>query len=146
MASSSSYMIIRDESELPEVASVILNKFPDERVFGLYGDLGAGKTTFIKVFCKALEVTDDVASPSFSIVNEYLTKKGARVYHFDFFRIKKQVEVLDIGFEEYLYSGSFCFMEWPEKINELLPDNYVYIKIETAEDEGSRKISFSLMN
>ena len=140
------HIVINTETELPEAATMIIKSYPDSRVFAFYGDLGAGKTTFIKAFCQVLEVSDDVASPSFSIINEYRSSSGDLVYHFDFYRIKKPVEVLDIGFEEYIYSGAWCFMEWPEKIAELLPDAYVYIKIKELEEGKARRITYGLDN
>ena len=139
------HITVKAEAELPEAAARILSSFPGEKVFAFYGDLGAGKTTFIKVFCQVLQVTDEVASPSFSIINEYRSSSGDLVYHFDFYRIKKAVEVLDIGFEEYIYSGAWCFMEWPEKIAELMPDNYVYIKIDELQKGQERSITYGLV-
>ena len=97
--------------------------------------MGAGKTTFIKAICHELGVTDAVSSPTFSIVNEYI---GANigVYHFDFYRLKNQNEALDMGYEEYFYSGHYCFIEWPEKIPDMLPAHYVSIKIEVLNDDA----------
>ena len=133
--------IVKSETELPVAAARIMNNYPGHRVFAFYGDLGAGKTTFIKAFCQVLDVSDEVASPSFSIINEYRTASEDLIYHFDFYRIKKAVEVLDIGFEEYIYSGAWCFMEWPEKIAELMPDNYVYIRISELHEGQARSIA-----
>ncbi len=138
------HIIVNAEAELPETAARIMKSYPGNRVFAFYGDLGAGKTRFIKAFCQVLEVSDDVASPSFSIINEYRSSSGDLIYHFDFYRIKKAAEVLDIGFEEYIYSGAWCFMEWPEKIAELLPDGYVYIKIKELEEGKARSITCGL--
>jgi len=104
--------------------------------------MGAGKTTFIKTICNELGVENMVNSPTFAIINEYFTLAGESVYHFDFYRIKKKEEVLDIGYEEYFYSGNYCFMEWPEKIEELLPENVVYVTINENVDDGSRTIQF----
>jgi tRNA threonylcarbamoyladenosine biosynthesis protein TsaE len=126
--------------ELPGIAGKILESYPHEAVFALYGDLGAGKTTLIKAFCQELEVTDEVTSPSFAIVNEYHCRHDELVYHFDFYRIKKLEEVLDIGYEEYLYSEWYCFLEWADKIEELLPESYVQITIEKNEKDDLRKI------
>ncbi len=104
------------------------------------GFLGAGKTTFIKAICEELGVTDVINSPTFAIVNEYLSGEGEPIYHFDFYRIKREQEVLDIGYEDYVYSGNLCFMEWPELIEGLLPDDAV--KVTIAEDaEGKRIVS-----
>jgi tRNA threonylcarbamoyladenosine biosynthesis protein TsaE len=129
---------VKNISELDQVAEQIINSFKEERIFALQGDLGAGKTTLIKHLCKFLDVVDVVASPSFSIINEYRTKSGDSVYHFDFYRIKNKEEVMDIGYEEYFYSGNYCFLEWPEKIPELLPDDFVLIKIKEGDNPESR--------
>lgn len=129
-----------DESGLTAVARQILDLYPGVKVYALKGDLGAGKTTFIKHFCKELDVTDQVASPTFAIVYEYLGK-GQPVYHFDFYRIKTPNEVIDLGYEDYVYSGYYCFMEWPEKIEELLPDDFVYITIASGKLPGERTIT-----
>ncbi|CAN5608163.1 tRNA (adenosine(37)-N6)-threonylcarbamoyltransferase complex ATPase subunit type 1 TsaE [soil metagenome] len=107
-------------TELGEFAKEILSRLPDQRIFCFHGDLGAGKTTFIKSFCKELGVEDSVHSPTFSIVNEYRSKSGSPVYHFDFYRLKNETEAFDLGYEEYLFSGNYCFIEWPEKIESLL--------------------------
>ena len=136
---------IISEAGLKDAAIRILDEFPGERIFALSGELGAGKTTFIKVFCDELGVSDIVTSPSFSIINVYLADSGDVVYHFDFYRILKLQEVLDIGYEEYIYSGDYCFMEWAEKIKELLPSSYVYISIEKDEDEKSRLLRYGLI-
>ncbi len=110
-------------------AGKLLEFFPAARVFAFYGNMGAGKTTFIKAICEVLGVTDIVQSPSFSIVNEYKTFSGDSIFHFDFYRIKKTVEVFDIGYEDYLYSGCYCFLEWPELIESLLPEDTIRIRI-----------------
>jgi len=116
-------------SELPSIARKLLDAYPDARVFAFYGKMGAGKTTFIKVLCHQLGATDIVQSPSFTIINEYKTKDGDSLFHFDFYRIRKLEEVMDIGYEEYFFSGNFCFIEWPEKIEQLLPKNVVKVSI-----------------
>ncbi len=131
--------------DLPLAAGKILAEFPDVRIFAFYGSMGAGKTTFIKAFCKVLGSTDVVTSPTFSLVNEYEDKEGKTLFHFDFYRIKKLEEVYDMGFEEYIYSGNFCFLEWPGRISELLPETYVYVHIEVKEKE-ERKITYFLHN
>ena len=120
-------------------ARALLESFPGSRVFAFYGGMGAGKTTFIKVICASLGVADIVQSPTFSIVNEYKTTAGDSIYHFDFYRIKKTEEVFDIGYEDYLYSGSYCFMEWPELIESLLPDDAVKVRIS---GEAERAIEY----
>ena len=126
--------------ELPGAVARILDVFPQGRIFCLYGELGAGKTTTIKQFCRALRVTDTVTSPSFAIVNEYAAEEGQRVYHFDLFRINKPEEVFDIGMDEYLSSGSYCFLEWPEKISGFLPDGVISITISRGEGEEEREM------
>lgn len=124
--------------ELQRVAKKILSTFSEERIFALQGEMGAGKTTLIKYLCESLQVIDVVASPTFAIINEYRTRNSHPVYHFDFYRIKNKEEVMDIGYEEYFYSGNYCFLEWPEKIPELLPDDFVLIKIKEGDSPGSR--------
>jgi len=113
--------------------------FPDSRVFALYGRMGAGKTTLIKELCQKLNVVDEVQSPTFSIINEYKTGEGASVFHFDFYRINKIDEVFDIGYEDYVYSGSYCFIEWPELAEDLLPEGTVRLEIS---GENERVIRF----
>jgi tRNA threonylcarbamoyladenosine biosynthesis protein TsaE len=107
----------------------MLDENPSGRVFAFYGQMGAGKTTFIKAICSELGVSDIVQSPTFSIINEYKTKAGELVFHFDFYRIRSIIEVFDIGYEDYLYSGNYCFIEWPELVESLLPENTVRIYI-----------------
>jgi len=124
---------------LETAAREFVEAMGDRKVFAFYGKMGAGKTTFIKAICEALGVEDVVASPTFAIVNEYMTPEGS-VYHFDFYRIKNLREAYDIGTEEYFYSGCPCFIEWPELIEELLPEEAVRVCIEVHED-GSRTVS-----
>ena len=121
--------------QLPKAARQLIEfaKTNQNKILLFYGEMGAGKTTFIKAFCAALGVEDPVSSPTFSIVNEYHYPKG-KIYHFDFYRVKNQAEALDIGLEEYLYSGYYCLIEWPEKIPDLLPENYLQILIEIQPD------------
>jgi tRNA threonylcarbamoyladenosine biosynthesis protein TsaE len=129
----------RTLDKLDGIASEILSTFPGPGLFALYGEMGSGKTTLIKSFCKALNTTDNVSSPTFALINEYQTENSGPVYHFDVYRIKKIEEVMDIGYETYFYSGNYVFVEWPEMIEELLPENYVYIQIREVED-GQREI------
>jgi tRNA threonylcarbamoyladenosine biosynthesis protein TsaE len=118
-------------SQLPSIASEIISFAGNSRIFLFYGDMGAGKTTLIKSLCECIGVTDNVTSPTFSIVNEY-NAVNQKVYHFDFYRLKNQTEALDMGYEEYFYSGAYCFIEWPGMIPDLLPENYVSVEISVS--------------
>jgi tRNA threonylcarbamoyladenosine biosynthesis protein TsaE len=128
------------EDDIDNVAKQILQDFPDDRFFAFWGSMGAGKTTLIKAICKELDVMDNVCSPTFAIVNEYQTQQGKTIYHFDFYRIKNLQEAFDIGYEEYFYSGNYCFVEWTEKIQDLLPESYVEVSIEEV-PSGERIVS-----
>jgi len=130
---------VPNESGLRQAAEKLLASFPGRRVFALYGKMGAGKTTFIKVISSVLGAVDVVQSPSFAIINEYKTTAGDSIFHFDFFRIRKIEEVFDIGYEEYIYSGAYCFIEWPELVEALLPADVVKVWI-SGDDE--RRIKF----
>lgn len=121
-------------ADLPQVAEQLLSAIGKYKIVTFYGEMGAGKTTLIKQLCKALSVTDTIQSPTFSIVNEYLTKVGTPIYHFDFYRINEEEEALDFGVEEYFYSGNYCFIEWPEKIPNLIPEKTVKVSITLTED------------
>ena len=131
--------IIADEKDLKQVAQAILEAHPQDRVFGFYGEMGAGKTTLIKEMCTHLGVDGMTSSPTFAIVNEYWTPKEP-VYHFDFYRIDGPEDAVRIGFEEYVYSGSYCFIEWTEKVQPLLPDEYVRVTIERVDDTKRRYV------
>ena len=132
---------IQDLSHIRDAARQFIDMIADHTVFAFYGKMGAGKTTFIKAICEALGVEDVVTSPTFAIVNEYGTKQeSGKVFHFDFYRIKNLREACDIGCDEYFYSGCPCFIEWPELIEELLPEETVRVCIEVHED-GSRTVS-----
>ena len=111
----------------------------ESRVFAFYGKMGAGKTTFVKAVCEELGVEDVITSPTFAIINEY--EGDETIYHFDFYRIKKLEEVYDMGYEDYFYSGALCFIEWPELIEEILPDDAVRVSI-TEQADGSRLVQF----
>jgi tRNA threonylcarbamoyladenosine biosynthesis protein TsaE len=131
---------IQDLAHINEAAKAFVENIGDHTVFAFYGKMGAGKTTFIKAICEELGVEDVITSPTFAIVNEY-TAQGEPVYHFDFYRIKKIEEVYDMGFEDYFYSGALCLIEWPELIEEVLPEDAVKVTIEEKED-GSRAVLF----
>ena len=124
--------------QLPEVATQLLREFADERFFAFFGKMGVGKTTLIKEMCRQLGVEDNVCSPTFAIINAYRTQEGRPVYHFDFYRLESINEAYDIGYEEYFYSGEYCFTEWTEKIEELLPERYV--RVEIVEQNGIRTL------
>ena len=126
-------------SALQETARLLLNNFPDDRIFAFYGAMGAGKTTFIKAICHELGSNDYVTSPTFALINEYSTTEGAVIYHFDFYRIKKLEEAFDLGYEDYIYSGNYCFIEWPEMIEQLLPEGIVEVRIKEG-DKGARLV------
>ncbi len=127
--------------ELPAVAKTLLNGIPKGVVL-FQGPMGAGKTTIITELCKQLGVEDAMSSPTFSLVNEYATKEGDPIYHFDFYRIEDEEEAMDMGYEDYFWSGSWCFVEWPEKIPNLLPREFSLIRIEYA--DHTRTISVSI--
>ena len=122
--------IIEKEGDLEQIAKELLTNFKNNRVFTFSGNLGSGKTTFIKYLCKVLGVTGQVSSPTFALVNEYDGDNSLKIYHFDFYRIKNEREAYDMGYEEYFYSGGYCFIEWPEMISELVPPNAVTIQID----------------
>ena len=132
---------INSQEDLKSAARQLLEFAAAEKIFLFEGDMGAGKTTFIKVICEALGVDDLVSSPTFSIVNEYLARDG-KIYHFDFYRIKDLQEAYDIGYEEYFYSGDRCLIEWPERIALLIPEHHVKVDIQVTGPE-QRLISLS---
>jgi len=127
--------------QLPNAAKQLIEFAGEDKILLFYGEMGAGKTTLIKAFCVAIGVEDAVSSPTFSIVNEYHCPDGI-IYHFDFYRLKTQTEALDLGLEEYLYSGDYCLIEWPEKIPDLLPEKYLKISIEAQPDQ-QRKLTIA---
>lgn len=128
--------------DLPNISEAIIKAAKDYRLIAFYGKMGVGKTTLILSLLKAIGVDEAGSSPTYSLVNEYHDRKGESVYHFDFYRIETIDEVYDIGYEEYMYAGSYCFMEWPEKVEELLPDDV--LKIHISEEENFRKIVLEL--
>jgi tRNA threonylcarbamoyladenosine biosynthesis protein TsaE len=128
-------IVIKEKRQLPEAAKKLLTHAGNNKIFAFYGSMGAGKTTFIKTICKVLGAVDLVSSPTFTLVNEYKTTDGASLYHIDFYRIKKLEEVFDFGVEEYLTGESYCFMEWPELVEEILPPGTVSVRIIVDESE-----------
>ena len=135
---------ISNLDNIREAARQFIENIGDHRVFAFYGKMGAGKTTFIKAICEELGVEDVITSPTFAIVNEYTSQSSLltpndSIFHFDFYRIKKLEEVYDMGFEDYSYSGSLCFIEWPELIEEVLPEDAVKVTIEENAD-GTRSV------
>ena len=129
--------------QLPQVAKEFLSLIGDKKLLAFYGQMGVGKTTFVKAICDALGVEDVVNSPTFAIVNEYTDAMGEAVYHFDFYRIKKHAELFDLGFDNYLDSGCFCLMEWPELVEELLPEDTLRLTL-VEQADGSRLLTFEL--
>ncbi|MDO4949084.1 MAG: tRNA (adenosine(37)-N6)-threonylcarbamoyltransferase complex ATPase subunit type 1 TsaE [Bacteroidales bacterium] len=135
-------IIIDSLESIHAAAKQFVEAMDSDTVFAFYGKMGAGKTTFIKAVCEELGVTDVITSPTFAIVNEYRSETTAElIYHFDFYRIKKLDEVYDMGYEDYFYSGCLCFVEWPELIEELLPEDAVKVTIEEQND-GCRVLRF----
>lgn len=141
---------INDLEHIHDAAREFIAQIGTHRVFAFYGKMGAGKTTFVKAVCEVLGVDDVITSPTFAIVNEYeasspspfpATSFPSIIYHFDFYRIKRLEEVYDMGYEDYFYSGALCFIEWPELVEDLLPDDAVRVTIEELAD-GSRQVSF----
>jgi tRNA threonylcarbamoyladenosine biosynthesis protein TsaE len=126
-------------SEINHIAGKFIQAHPADRIFAFYGDMGAGKTTFIKALCEEMQVLDYVTSPTFSLINEYKTENNSTIFHFDFYRIKSLTEAYDFGYEDYFYSGDYCFIEWPELIESLLPEIAVRVYLKEVEN-GKRVI------
>jgi tRNA threonylcarbamoyladenosine biosynthesis protein TsaE len=135
-------MVCRREAELGQIAKEIIAFAGNDKVWLFFGEMGAGKTTLIKSICTAYNVIDPVSSPTFALVNEYRSNENQVFYHFDFYRIQDETEAMDIGCDEYFYSGHHCFIEWPEKIISLFPERYVIIGISVKENQ-SRNIVLS---
>jgi tRNA threonylcarbamoyladenosine biosynthesis protein TsaE len=131
--------VVKSIEALPAVAREVIPLLDEYPVVAFYGPMGVGKTTFIKALCGEMGVDDPVNSPSFAIINEYLTRKGKRIFHFDFYRLKNEEELLDLGYEDYFYSGEVCLLEWPEKIENYLPENCLVLQLQELPD-GSREI------
>ena len=136
MSKMSHEIMIKSWEDLDRAAGEFLQQIGESRLVAFYAPMGAGKTTFITALCNRLGVEDAVCSPTFTIVNEYLSSSGDSIFHFDFYRITKPSEAFDIGLEDYLYSGSLCLMEWPENVEELLPDETLKIRITVLPDRS----------
>ena len=136
---------INSVDALAEVSEYLISLREEADVIAFYGSMGAGKTTLIKNLCHRMGVTDEVNSPTFAIVNEYVTEEGESVYHFDFYRIKKLDEAYDIGYENYFYSGNLCLIEWPEMIEPLLPEKYIRVEIQHGITDDERLITCELL-
>ena len=132
---------IKSIDSIADAAQEFIAQMGDNKIFAFYGSMGAGKTTFVKALCEAMGVTDTVNSPTFAIVNEYDTPLGCPIYHFDFYRIKRLAEVYDMGYEDYFYGRGLCFIEWPELVEELLPEDTVKVTIEEQPD-GTRLVKW----
>jgi tRNA threonylcarbamoyladenosine biosynthesis protein TsaE len=133
-------LIVKDLSDLPAAARELIPVLRGRGVVALHGGMGAGKTTLVSALVREMGSADEVTSPTFALVNDYLVPGGRHVYHFDFYRIDSLAEAFDLGYEEYFYSGELCLVEWPEKIEQLLPDDTLHLHIDTLSD-GSRRIS-----
>ena len=136
---------ISNVEALSEVSDYLLSMRDEADVIAFYGAMGAGKTTLIKNLCHRMGVTDEVNSPTFAIVNEYVTEEGESVYHFDFYRIKKLEEAYDIGYENYFDSGNLCLIEWPEMIEPLLPEKHIRVDIKHGATDDERLICCQVM-
>ena len=134
---------VKNLEDLPRAASELIESLNGHTIIALHGTMGAGKTTLIREIASQMGVVDNVTSPTFAIVNQYNTADDSRIYHFDFYRIEKVEEAYDFGYEEYFFSGDLCFVEWPERIAELMPDDTLNITIELTEDNNERVITIS---
>lgn len=133
---------IKSLDTIADAASEFIKQMGDNTVFTFHGEMGAGKTTFIKAICEKLGVDDVINSPTFAIVNEYRSDSGELIYHFDFYRINKEEEAFDFGYEDYFFSGSLCFIEWPERIESLLPPDTVHVTVKEVEN-GERQVTIN---
>ena len=131
---------IKSLDGIADAARQFVDAMGENKVFAMFGPMGVGKTTFVKAVCEILGVEDTITSPTFAIVNEYRSNTGDQIFHFDFYRIRKVEEVYDMGYEDYVYSGAVCFLEWPELIEELLPEDAVRVTL-SEEDDGTRTIT-----
>ena len=133
---------IKSLSDINHIAAKFIQAHPADRIFAFYGKMGAGKTTFIKALCEEMKVLDYVTSPTFALINEYKTEDNRAIFHFDFYRIKNLNEAYDFGYEDYFYSGDYCFIEWPELIEPLLPS--IAVRVTIREIENGKRIIESL--
>ena len=131
---------IKSLDSIVDAARQFVDAMGENKVFAMFGPMGVGKTTFVKAVCEILGVEDTITSPTFAIVNEYRANTGDQIFHFDFYRIRKVEEVYDMGYEDYVYSGAVCFLEWPELIEELLPEDAVRVTL-SEEEDGTRTIT-----
>lgn len=129
-------------NQLPHIAKSILDNCVNHKIFAIYGEMGAGKTTLIKELCSCLNSSNIVSSPTFTIINEYEDDKGNPIYHFDLYRLNNIQEAIHIGTEDYLFSNNYCFIEWPEVISTLLPENTIDVKISVDSTTKNRHIEF----
>jgi len=129
---------IKSLSEINHIAARFIQAHPADRIFAFYGEMGVGKTTFIKAICEEMKVQDYVTSPTFALINEYKTKDNQSIFHFDFYRILNVSEAYDFGYEDYFYSGNYCFIEWPELIEPLLPS--IAVKVNIKEIENGKRL------
>lgn len=127
--------VVKNLSDLDTVAQKFIEKMDDKNVYAFYGEMGVGKTTFIKAICKALGVKETITSPTFAIINEYKKGDDKPIFHFDFYRIKSLEEVFDFGYEDYFYSENLCFIEWPELVETLLPNDVTKVQITVGNNE-----------
>ena len=130
--------------DLEQAAKKLIDYFSDQKIFAFYGKMGVGKTAFIQAICRYLGSADNITSPTFALINEYFDVNHQPIYHMDFYRIKNLEEVFDLGYEDYFYSGNYCLIEWPEKIEPLLPGRFVEVRIELGAG-GERYISFQIL-
>lgn len=136
---------INSVDELSQISDLLISWRDKSDIIAFYGPMGAGKTTLIKNLCHKLGVTDEVNSPTFALVNEYITPVEGSISHFDFYRIKKLEEVYDIGYEDYFYSGKLCLLEWPELIDSLMPDHFIKVEIALGKTDNARIIKCTIV-
>tara|TARA_B100000401_G_C52389299_1_gene523397 strand:+ start:19 stop:429 length:411 start_codon:yes stop_codon:yes gene_type:complete len=134
-------IVVNCISELNEISQSIINQIGDKNIICFYGEMGVGKTTLIKLICEKLGVKDNVSSPTFSIVNEYILSDDQSVFHFDFYRIENEEEAFDMGYEDYFYNGDLCFIEWPEKVKSIIPEDIMRIDLTKNKDQRIIEIS-----